>query len=318
MASVEQIPHKQPEFTRSTVDFGRHFVQRWDLYAQQLDNGRYICIHEPLHPEQILSHLAGEITLGAYLLDQNSQARYVVLDADDHDSFSDLFQLSQTLTQEDVPSYLESSRRGGHLWLFFDQAIPGNLARDFGRGLLDCHRVTNVELFPKQDKLVSGPGSLIRMPFGIHRLTGTRYGFITSQGELLAATLQDQIRALSAPEIVPEDMFEAYRSYAPKKHNPSVLEVSKRPGDTLSDQIKNSVTVLEFVSQYVELKPTGSGAIGLCPFHDDHKPSFSVNAQGNYWHCFAGCGGGSVIDFWTKWQGGDFKTAIKVLAQILL
>lgn len=39
--------------------------------------------------------------------------------------------------------------------------------------------------------------------------------------------------------------------------------------------IKASVTVLEFVSQYVDLKPTGSGALGLCPFYDGHNPSLA-------------------------------------------
>jgi DNA primase len=48
------------------------------------------------------------------------------------------------------------------------------------------------------------------------------------------------------------------------------------------------VTVLEFVSQYVHLKPAASGAIGVCPFHDDHSPSLGVNDEGNYWHRFAG------------------------------
>jgi hypothetical protein len=67
------------------------------------------------------------------------------------------------------------------------------------------------------------------------------------------------------------------------------------------------VTVPEFVSQYVDLKPTGSGAIGLCPFHDDHHASFGVNTEENYWHCFAGCSGGLVnvmleSDGWTTWH----------------
>ncbi|MHA2380553.1 MAG: CHC2 zinc finger domain-containing protein [Candidatus Thorarchaeota archaeon] len=86
----------------------------------------------------------------------------------------------------------------------------------------------------------------------------------------------------------------------------------------VSEKIKSSVTVLEFVSQYVDLKPTGSGAISLCPFHDDHRPSFGVNDEGNYWHCFAGYGGGSVIDFWMNWRECDFTTAIKELAEMLL
>ena len=57
---------------------------------------------------------------------------------------------------------------------------------------------------------------------------------------------------------------------------------------------------------------------GLCPFHEDQHMSFSVNAERNYWHCFSGCGGGSIIDFWMKWQDCDFKTAVKELAVMLL
>ena len=71
----------------------------------------------------------------------------------------------------------------------------------------------------------------------------------------------------------------------------------------------------DFVSQYVELSHAGRG---LCPFHDDQNASFSVNAERNYWHCFAGCGGGSIIDFWMKWQGCDFAEAVHELAELLL
>ena len=48
----------------------------------------------------------------------------------------------------------------------------------------------------------------------------------------------------------------------------------------MPEKIKASVTVLEFVSQYVDLKLTTSGAIGLCPFHDDHHPNFGVDKEG--------------------------------------
>jgi DNA primase len=68
----------------------------------------------------------------------------------------------------------------------------------------------------------------------------------------------------------------------------------------------------------VGLNPTASGTVGLCPFHDDHNPSLGVNDEGNYWHCFAGCGGGSVIDFWMGWKKCDFTTAVKELTEMLL
>jgi DNA primase len=74
--------------------------------------------------------------------------------------------------------------------------------------------------------------------------------------------------------------------------------------------------VLEFVSQYVDLKLTAGGAIGLCPFHDDHHPSFGVNDCENYRHCSAGCGGGSVINSYTEWR--ECYSAIRELAEMLL
>lgn len=88
----------------------------------------------------------------------------------------------------------------------------------------------------------------------------------------------------------------------------------------VSERIKDKVSVLEFVSQYVDLKPIKNGALGLFPFHDDHNPSLGINDKDNYWYwnCFAGCGGGSVIDFWMMWSKCDFVEAVTELAHVLL
>ena len=184
--------------------------------------------------------------------------------------------------------------------------------------LLANHGISGVELFPKQDHLGKGPGSLIRMPFGVHRLTGRRYGFIAPDCRRLAPTIRDQIHFFSAPQTVPEAAFEAYGSHVPAEPLPAVSAPVEEPTGPLSERIKTSVTVLEFVGRYVDLQPTANGAIGRCPFHDDHRPSFGVNDEGNYWNCWAGCGGGSVIDFWMKWRGCDFAAAIAQLAELLL
>ena len=306
------------ELSRPALVLGQQFVQRWDLHARQLDDGSYICVHEPLNVGHLFSHLRGELTLGTYLLDEQSRAKFIVLDADDTKGFSGLVTLARKLKSEDVPSYLETSRRGGHLWLFFDKAVSGKEARAFGQSLLAAHQVEDVELFPKQDRLRAGPGSLIRMPFGVHRLTGRRYGFITPEGEHLASTISEQIYALGAYETVPAAVFGEYKELISSRAESASLRHLEEPTDTVSERIKASVTVLEFVSQYVDLKPTRTGAIGLCPFHDDDHPSFGVNDTGNYWNCWAGCGGGSVIDFYMKLKGCDFATAVKELAEKLL
>jgi hypothetical protein len=318
MVERERLLLPDAELSRPALVLAQRFVQRWDLYAHQLDDGSYVCVHEQLNVDHLFAHLRGAITLGAYLLDQDSQARWLVLDADDDQGWERLGQLARELANEDLPAYLERSRRGGHLWMFLAEAVGGREARAFGQGLLTAHRVEGVELFPKQDQIADGPGSLIRMPFGVHRLTGRCYGFYTADGSPVAPTMREQIYALKTPETIPEAAFEAYRSFVSPQPQAAPAEPPEELAGTVSERIKASMTVLEFVSQYVDLKPTASGAIGLCPFHDDHHPSLGVNTEGNYWHCFAGCGGGSVIDFWLRWRKCNSTTAVRELAEMVL
>lgn len=292
------------------------FIQRWDLYPQQMENGSYICKKEPLTQEQIIAHLRGEITLGVYLLDPDSQARFIVIDADDEAQYAQVVRMAASLRHHGLPSYLERSRRGGHLWLFFEEPVPGTDARFFGKGLIASHGLPEViELYPKQDMLGDGPGSLIRLPFGIHRKDDKRYGFVHLSGEKLAPLLRDQIPLFYSPQTVSEAAFdEFWRIGQPTPQTPEFTP-TEAAGDTLSEQIKAAITVQEFVSQYVELTRAGRGH---CPFHDDRNQSFSINADGNYWHCFAGCGGGSVIDFWMRYKNLEFVEAVGELAGMLL
>jgi hypothetical protein len=292
------------------------FIQRRDLYAKQLENGSYICIKKTLMQKHILAHLRGEITLGTYLLNAHSQARFVVIDADDEEQYGDMVRMAKELEDESVPSYLERSRRGGHLWFFFERPVWGVDARKFGKGLIVAHNLPKeIELYPKQDKLKEGPGSLIRLPFGIHRKDGKRYGFLHPRGGKLAPLLRDQIPLFFKPQTVPEAAFDEFSQWGSTKPKTPEFTPAEAQGDTLSQSIKAAVTVQGFVGQYVELTAAGRGH---CPFHDDQNSSFSVNEEENYWHCFAGCGGGSVIDFWIQYKELEFKEAIRELAGLLL
>ena len=294
---------------------GRIFIQRRDLYAKQLDDGRYICIRKPLKEWHLIKHLEGEITLGAYVLDQKSRARYIAFDADDNQQLVGLTHMSSQLAAKEIPSYLEASRRGGHLWLFFDRPVTGRKARIFGKRLLTSYGLDGIELFPKQPKLKGGPGSLIRLPYGIHRRSGERYSFITLDGKPLAPTLEEQLNILQAPQFVPGSAFSLQVDKGSQVTHLTDYVRTEEPQEPLSKQIKGRVSVLDFVGKYVELSPNN---LGLCPFHDDHHASFSVNTEKNYWHCFAGCGGGSVIDFWMKRRDCDFVDAVGELAKMLL
>jgi hypothetical protein len=148
MASPERLPVPDAELFRPALVLAQRFVQCWDLYACQLDDGSYICVHEPLNVGLLFAHLRGEITLCTYLLSQESQARFIVLDADDAQAWE---RLARVLAGEDVPSYLEKSRRGRHLWLFLAQAVDGREVRACDHGLLAAHQIEGVELYSKQD-----------------------------------------------------------------------------------------------------------------------------------------------------------------------
>jgi len=297
------------------------FIQRHDLYARQLDNGRYVCVREPLTQAHLEAHLQGKITLGTYLLDAESKGRCLVLDADDDPDWRRLKGVSRVLEGMETESYLERSRRGGHLWLFFEKPLPGREMRKFGHGLQNHFNIDSVELFPKQNRLKTGPGSLVRLPFGVHRKTGKRYGFYNTQGHPIALALSWQIMVLEDRETVPIPVFEQFRDINTRKtekrgfdgaEQPRTVPTVHNPGLLPSERIKAAISVKDFVSQYVELSPTG---IGLCPFHDDNNPSFNVNDEENYWYCFTCKKGGSIIDFWMMLHDRNFQAAVDELGE---
>jgi len=323
MGSKER-PASREDFSGLAEALGQRFIQRWDVYGQQLDDGSYVSIRRPLGLDHLMVHLRGQITLGAYLLDNESKGSFLVMDADNAPDWRRLQALAVVLNEEDAAGYLEKSRRGGHLWLFFDAPLAGKEIRHFGQGLLRHFSIDNVELFPKQDKLTTGPGSLIRLPFGVHRKSGRRYGFYKADGRPLAPTLRDQIHALRAPETVSKPFLKRFPALSPDSSSGRPSESSGSPSrgpdnlaaeTPLPERIKDAIPMRQFILRHVELSNRGKG---LCPFHDDTVASFSVNDEDNYWKCFGCEKGGSVIDFWMGWRKCDFATAVDELAEMLL
>src|ERR1044071_8900312 len=105
------------------------FVNRQDRFALQSDTGQYYSVKDTLTVNQVERHLKGEITLGVYLLGPDGTAKFTVIDADDDESFEKLLKVQESFP---VPSYMESSRRGGHLWFFFEKEVQAKLAKNFG------------------------------------------------------------------------------------------------------------------------------------------------------------------------------------------
>ncbi len=79
--------------------------------------------------------------------------------------------------------------------------------------------------------------------------------------------------------------------------------------------IKDRLDIVEMVRRYVDLRPLSGRWTGPCPFHQETKPSFSVNPQLGYYYCFGCRASGDVIDFYREINGLDFKEALQQLAE---
>ena len=85
--------------------------------------------------------------------------------------------------------------------------------------------------------------------------------------------------------------------------------------DRLLEEIKARIDIVDFISGYVQLKKTGQNWKGLCPFHQEKTPSFTVSQSKQIFHCF-GCGaGGDVIAFVLKHDNLSFHETVTLLAK---
>ena len=88
-----------------------------------------------------------------------------------------------------------------------------------------------------------------------------------------------------------------------------------RYSEEILNEIRQSNDIVDVISQYVHLKRSGRNYFGLCPFHNEKSPSFSVSPDKQIFHCF-GCGvGGNVITFVSQIEGLNFIETVQMLAE---
>src|ERR1700722_19936300 len=88
-----------------------------------------------------------------------------------------------------------------------------------------------------------------------------------------------------------------------------------RFGQDKIEEVRARADIVEIVGAQVRLKRTGRNLVGLCPFHNEKTPSFSLNAERGFFHCF-GCGaGGAVVDFVLRIAAPTCAEALQSLAR---
>ncbi len=177
---------------------------------------------EPLTPEIVEAHLQGRITVGLYLLDAEAKVYFGALDLDlgkeaiaeikgDPAAAKQMAKAMRELMDAVAKASLElglpvlferSGYKGVHAWYFFEEAVPAWAAKEVLTSIQE--RVSpppkgiHLEVFPKQVTLSGkGYGNLIKLPLGVHKVTGNRSVFLDRQGIPVPDSL-DHLLAIKA------------------------------------------------------------------------------------------------------------------------
>ncbi|GCE16995.1 hypothetical protein KDK_07950 [Dictyobacter kobayashii] len=304
------------ELTDLAALYASVFVHCWDSYAVQQSDGSYRRMHEPLSLQHLAAHLTGHITLGTYLLTADNTCRFAVFDDDQPGGLVRLAHLAAELEhRESVQTLLEMSRRAGHLWVHLAKPTPADQVRAW---LLPYALQLGCELYPKQDQLLSGPGSLIRLPLGIHRQTGRWYPFLSidpaiSQlvpvGSTQQACFQWVAQSLSRVD-VPDHI--RLQPVLPEQVKIPVETVFVPPGHGAIRAWCQSQDIRQVIGHYVALDHRG---LGSCPFQGHHRrgdrrPSFQVfGGRDPHWYCYTWRRAGNLFDFFCEYYGLSVQEA---------
>jgi TOTE conflict system, Archaeo-Eukaryotic Primase domain/CHC2 zinc finger len=231
-----------------------------------------------------------------------------VFDADREDGLAQLAILSRELAQLGIPTLLEASRRGGHLWVHLVEPTPAALVRAW---LLPSAMALGVELYPKQETLApGGSGSLIRLPLGVHRQSRGWYPFVQlgRDGELVpvgetvvacCTWVCGHIQRVAIPDGMMLTCSEVLSACGGASLGVSSLMASHGSAGSIRDwcQCQDIVAV---IGRYVALDRRG---VGSCPFKEHHyrgdvRPSFQVfGGENPHWYCHTWQRAGDLLDF---------------------
>ena len=244
-----------------------------------------------LSDNYIFNHLAGRDefcrdVIGLYPLMEGNLCRFLAMDFDNHLNESkvwkeDILAVHKTFSDFGIPSYMEISRsgNGGHLWIFFEEAIPARLARNLGSAVIKSamqkrHSIpfeSFDRLFPNQDEIPSGGyGNLIALPLqgravkeGHSVFVGDdfiphedQWKFLSSVYKVSEKTVKKIVNEIESSlfDFVEKDESEETKSVSKKMSVPIESDLKTKDAPMLSD-FHGTVQIV--LSNYVQIKREG-------------------------------------------------------------
>jgi hypothetical protein len=269
--------------------YGERLVNRGDTYCVQQPTGRYVRRSGVVDGDLLADHLAGVHTLALDSVGVEGLTRWGVCDSDVPDGLSVLQAIWSQLTVFGLSALLEGSRRGGHLWVLFSTPQPAIGVRRVLHAAVVRVGV-RLEVYPNTDKPpVGGVAQPVRLPLGVHQVTGQRYSFLDQAGRTCHRDDLDAALAwfLAQPRTTTAQLQTALIGLGePPSGTRQIAAVdppveTPRMGGGSAGATYGAVAwakrqsllwLIATTSPAVALRRAGRGYIGWCPWHDDASP----------------------------------------------
>lgn len=277
---------------RPHPESGRHYYYR----PKAREGGEPV----ELTLQTVRRHLAGEMTVGIYAINPTTQrSKWMAIDADYKTALEDLIKVQRQLQEDGIEAALEKSKRGGHLWMFFETAVLAREARIYiyhvaGKLAVQVKGVRladGIEIFPKQDRLKPEEfGNAIRAPLGVHwgarESRGWRYWYYGADYKL-----EDQLAYLEGIKKVSEEHLQ---SMIDGKTVPQEFAQQARRAE-IPRYLKSSPAEFRIL-EYVEVRQqVGRNWVTRCPScaaqgHDKSRDNLAISVEEpRKYCCWAGC-----------------------------
>jgi hypothetical protein len=274
------------------------FAARQDVYAAWTSEG-WRPVREPLTGEVVLAGLAGKgPSISGYMIAPGSVSHVLAIDFDTDAGLDQAKVLASFMTGQRLPAYVETSRRGGHLWCVLDDILPAVLIRSSAKALLQAAGLPDedphIEIRPGSDRVdaewhqhVSGAvvgtglGHALRLPTMPHPKTGKRGQIMHPNGTTVGRSMAQIILDWDiAPASRLAPWAERWRR-PPVTHIPAEYRVS-------TDYPEETSTASEILRDLWGVANAAPGRSVRCPAHEDKMPSLSILRDDRRAICKAG------------------------------
>lgn len=236
---------------------------------------------EPLTPQIALAALTKRgPSVGAYMISTENASHVLAFDFDTDDGMEQAYTLAQTMRALGMAAFVETSRRGAHLWSPLAQPIPAKTIRRAARSLLETAlpqqaKDPHIEIRPGSDEIADGGlGHPLRLPCMPHPKTGKPGIMYSPDRQRLGHTLSEILLAVAETPATPVAVVEQRAAM----WRPTVSALPKMYRNTYrpSKDPFEDASASDILREQWDVPNARPGKAVKCPAHDDRNPSLSI------------------------------------------